>query len=46
MQPSNKNVKGRYIEKLGYWIPRRTKTVQRQIIVNKLRAQYWLGVST
>lgn len=27
VQPENKGLKGRYIEKVGYWIPRKTKTV-------------------
>lgn len=44
MQPANKNPRGRYLEKIGYWLPRKTATVQRSMILNKHRLQYWLGV--
>lgn len=44
VQPVNKNIKGRYLEKLGYWLPRQTKTVDRALIINKHRMRYWLGV--
>lgn len=44
VQPSNKNLRGRYLEKVGYWLPRKTKTVQRAVILNRQRLQYWLGV--
>lgn len=43
VQPANKNPGGRYLERLGYWLPRKTATVQRSMIVNKHRVQYWLG---
>jgi ribosomal protein S16 len=44
VQPGQKNPKGRYLERVGYWLPRKTATVQRSMIVNKHRIQYWLGV--
>ena len=44
MQPANKNPRGRYLEKIGYWLPRKTVTVQRSIILNKHKVQYWLGM--
>lgn len=44
MQPANKNPRGRYLERIGYWLPRKTATVQRAMILNKHRVQYWLGV--
>ena len=43
VQSGKKNPRGRYIEKIGYWLPRKTKTVQRAMILNKHRIQYWLG---
>lgn len=44
MQPAGKNPRGRYLEKLGYWLPRKTVTVQRSMILNKHKVQYWLGM--
>lgn len=44
MQPACNNPHGRYLEKIGYWLPRKTTTVQRAMIVNKHRVQYWLSV--
>jgi small subunit ribosomal protein S16 len=44
VQPSKKNPRGRYLERVGYWLPRKTVTVQRAMILNKHRLQYWLGV--
>ncbi len=29
---------------MGYWLPRKTKTVDRSIIYNKHRLQYWISV--
>ena len=43
-QPDRKNVEGRVIERLGYWLPRSTRTYQRSIIINKHRMRYWLSV--
>jgi ribosomal protein S16 len=44
VQPAKKNPKGRYLEHVGYWLPRKTATVQRSMILNKHKIQYWLGV--
>ena len=44
VQPANKNPQGRYLERIGFWLPRKTATVQRAMIVNKHRVQYWLGM--
>lgn len=44
IQGSYKKLKGRFVEHVGYWIPRQTKTVQRAVILNKPRLQYWLAV--
>jgi ribosomal protein S16 len=44
VQSSNKCYKGRFIEKLGLWMPYRRKTVDRAIIFNKHRLHYWLSV--
>ena len=37
------NIRGRYLEHVGYWIPRETKTVDRAIVLNKNRIKYWLA---
>lgn len=39
-----KSRKGRFVEHVGYWIPRKTVTVQRSVILNKPRMRYWLAV--
>ena len=39
------NPKGRFIEKVGMWIQRPAKTVQRSVVLNKQRIKYWLAVS-
>ncbi len=44
VQPYNWSIKGRRYEKLGYWHPRQTKTVDRAIILNRPRLSFWLGV--
>ena len=44
VQPANKNPRGRYLERIGYWLPRKTSTVQRSMILNKHKVQYWLGM--
>mmetsp|Transcript_28933 Transcript_28933/g.51694 ORF Transcript_28933/g.51694 Transcript_28933/m.51694 type:complete len:336 (+) Transcript_28933:2734-3741(+) len=43
-QPHKVNPQGRYIEHLGFWIPRECKTVERAIILNRPRLKYWLSV--
>jgi small subunit ribosomal protein S16 len=44
VQPDKKNLKGHYIEKVGYWMPRKTGTIPRGILLNKHRIRYWLSV--
>jgi ribosomal protein S16 len=39
-----RNPKGRYIERVGTWLQRGAKTVQRSIIMNKPRIRYWLAM--
>lgn len=36
------NLKGRYLEHVGYWQPREGKKVDRHIVLNKNRIRYWL----
>ncbi|KRX04243.1 Ribosomal protein S16 domain [Pseudocohnilembus persalinus] len=42
--PKYSKLSGKYLEQVGYWIPRKGKTFDRQIIINKHRAQYWLAM--
>jgi small subunit ribosomal protein S16 len=44
IQGEKKGLKGRYIERVGYWMPRRTKTVPRGVVLNKHKIRYWLAV--
>lgn len=44
IQGSYTNVKGRFIEHVGYYLPRKGKTVQRAVVFNKPRIRYWLAV--
>ena len=44
VQGQKKNLKGRYIEHIGYWMPRHQKTYKRGMVLNKHKARYWLGV--
>lgn len=44
VQPKNKCFKGRAIERIGIWAPRKTKTVDRSISINKYKLKYWLSV--
>ncbi len=44
VQPKNKCFKGRAIERVGIWAPRKTKTVDRSISFNKYKIKYWLSV--
>jgi len=43
VQPEKKKLGGRHLERIGYWLPRTTKTYDRAIIINKHRIKYWLG---
>ena len=44
VQGEKKNLNGRYIEKVGMWMPRKTRTVKRGIVLNKHKIRYWLSV--
>ena len=44
VQPERKHLQGRFIERVGYWMPRRTKTVQRGVVLNKHKVRYWLSI--
>ena len=44
VQPKNKCFKGRAIERVGIWAPRKTKTVDRAISFNRYKIKYWLSV--
>ena len=44
VQPQKKNLKGKYLERIGIWQPRERKTVKRNIAINIHRANYWLSV--
>ncbi len=44
IQPKNKHFQGRYIERVGIWAPRKTKTVDRMISLNSHKIRYWLSV--
>lgn len=44
MQGEKKNLKGRYIEHIGYWMPRHQRTYRRGMVLNKHKTRYWLGV--
>lgn len=35
---------GRYIEHIGYWLPRNKKLYRRQVVLNKHKTRYWLSV--
>ena len=41
--PNRKNIKGRFVEHVGYWAPRQGILVQRQITLNLPRIKYWMG---
>lgn len=43
-QGPNRNAQGRFIEHLGFWLPRQCNTVDRAIILNRPRIKYWLAV--
>lgn len=44
VQGDKKNLKGRYIEHIGYWLPRHGATYKRGVVLNKHKARYWLSV--
>jgi small subunit ribosomal protein S16 len=44
VQPKNKCFKGRALERIGIWAPRKTKTVDRAISINTYKLKYWLSV--
>lgn len=44
VQGPNRNARGRLIEHMGFWIPRKCVTVDRAIILNRPRLKYWLAV--
>lgn len=44
VQPCKKNLKGKYLERIGVWMPMERKTVKRNIAINIHRANYWLSV--
>lgn len=44
VQAKRRSPDGPIIEKIGYWLPRTTKTVNRSLIINKERLSYWLSV--
>ena len=45
VQGHYKNLRGKYIEHLGYWIPKslRQKKLDRSLVMNKNRIRYWIG---
>ena len=44
VQGQKKNLKGRYIEHIGYWLPKSKKTYKRGIVINKHKTRYWLAM--
>ena len=44
VQGEKKNLNGKYIERVGIWMPRKTKTIHRGIVLNKHKIRYWLSV--
>lgn len=41
--PRKRNIRGRFIEHIGYWSPRHGTNIQRQIILNMPRVKYWMS---
>ena len=41
--PNRKNIKGRFIEHVGYWCPIMYHDARRQAIMNLNRIKYWIG---
>lgn len=44
VQGHKKNLKGRYIEHIGHWLPRHGTTYARGVVLNKHKVRYWLSV--
>jgi len=44
VQGEKKNLRGRYIERIGYWMPKVRRTVPRGMVLNKHKCRYWLSV--
>ena len=44
VQGQKKNLKGRYIERIGYWMPIARRTVPRGMVLNKHKCRYWLSI--
>jgi ribosomal protein S16 len=40
---NRKNLKGRFLEHVGYWSPRQGIELQRQIVLNVPRVKYWIS---
>jgi small subunit ribosomal protein S16 len=40
---NRKNLKGRFVEHVGYWSPRQGVALQRQIVMNVPRVKYWIS---
>jgi small subunit ribosomal protein S16 len=41
--PNRKNIRGRFIEHVGYWSPRQGYHLRRQIVFNMPRIKYWIA---
>lgn len=41
--PNRKNIRGRFVEHVGYWSPRHGTSLQRQIIFNIPRIKHWIS---
>ena len=44
VQGDKKKLTGKYIERVGFWRPRVTKTVPRGILLNRHKIRYWMSV--
>lgn len=40
---NRKNLKGRFLEHVGYWSPRQGVALQRQIVLNVPRIKHWIS---
>lgn len=45
VMPYKKNLKGRFLEHVGWWQPRQGTINSREILINKERVRYWLAVT-
>lgn len=43
-QPYYKNLRGKYLDHVGWRYPVELKGIPRSVIVNKMRARYWMAV--